>query len=161
MAAVSGIEKESARYEEYLDRATAEVFGTMMGVACVPAEKGAVEERETISAVIGLAGAMSGSMVLHSGTAAALRIAEMLAGVAPEGVDAMVRDAIGEVCNMLAGAWKGFDPVLSSGCLLSTPTVVAGSSYEMFSERAPFRLERSYRFEEMVFTLTLFFELTS
>lgn len=161
MAAISGIAKGPARFEEYLDRAADDVFSTMMGVSCTPAEKRAVEERETISAVIGLAGAMSGSLVLHSGKASALRMAELLAGFAPEGVDAMVRDAIGEICNMLAGAWKGFDPVLSSGCLLSTPTVVAGSSYELFSERAPFRLERSYRFEEMTFTLTVFFELAS
>jgi chemotaxis protein CheX len=161
MAGIAGAAKETARFEEYLDRAADEVFGTMMGVSCKPLEDGAAGERESIAAVIGLAGAMSGSLVLHSGSMAAMRMAERLAGVVPEGVDAMVRDAFGEVCNMLAGAWKGFDPVLSSGCLLSTPTIVAGSSYELFSERAPLRVERSYRFEELTFSMTVFFELAS
>ena len=88
-----------------------------------------------------------------------MRMAEKMMGLAPAEVDEMVRDAIGEVCNMVAGAWKGFDPSLASGCLLSTPTVVAGTSYELFSQRAPIRIERSYRFEELTFAITISCEL--
>jgi hypothetical protein len=61
---------------------------------------------------------------------------------------------------MIAGAWKGFDPILASGCLLSTPTVVSGNSYELFSQRAPIRVERQYRFEELAFTVTISCELS-
>ena len=161
MAAFSGTVKETDRFEEYLDRAAGEVFHTMMGVDCAPAEDGMEGERENISAVIGLAGQMSGSLVLHSGRRAALRMTELLTGMAPEGLDATVRDAAGEVCNMVAGAWKGFDAVLCAGCLLSTPTVVAGSSYELFSQRAPVRIERSYRFEDLSFMMTIFCEPSS
>jgi chemotaxis protein CheX len=150
---------EVVAFEDRLDRATDEVFSTMMGVACAPAKSGSGAERGTISAVIGLAGAMSGSLVLHSSGAAAMRIAERMTGIAPVEVDSMVRDAVGEVCNMVAGAWKGFDPGLASGCLLSTPTVVAGTSYELFSQRAPIRIERSYRFEELSFVITISCEL--
>lgn len=88
-----------------------------------------------------------------------MRIAEKMTGIDPGEVDGMVRDAIGEVCNMVAGAWKGFDPALASGCLLSTPTVVAGTSYELFSQRAPIRVERSYRFEDLTFQITISCEL--
>jgi len=150
---------DAACFEEYLDRATDEVFSTMMGVACAPDRKPAARDGETISAVIGLAGALSGSLILHTSGPAAMRIAERMIGLAPAEVDGMVRDAIGEVCNMIAGAWKGFNASLASGCLLSTPTVVAGTSYELFSERAPIRLERSYRFEEMTFVITIACEL--
>jgi chemotaxis protein CheX len=155
MTAVAGAAQDVTRMEKQLDRAVREVFSTMMAVDCLPVEDNVALERETISAVIGLAGALSGSMVLHSGSQAAISMAERLAGVPPEGVDAMVRDAFGEVCNMIAGAWKGVDPVLASGCLLSTPTVVAGSSYELFSQRAALRMERSYRFAEFLFSITL------
>jgi len=148
-----------ARFEEHLDRATDEVFSTMMGVSCAPAASESAADRGSISAVIGLAGTLSGSLVLHTSGAAAMRIAERMTGIPPEEVDGMVRDAVGEVCNMVAGAWKGFDPALASGCLLSTPTVVAGSSYELFSQRAPIRLERSYRFEEMTLVITISCEL--
>lgn len=161
MAAFSEAVEEMGRFEQYLDRAADEVFSTMLGVTCAPIEPGAQHDREAISAVIGLAGAMSGSMVLHSSNAAAMRMAEKMTGIPSEEVDPMVRDAVGEVCNMLAGAWKGFDPMLSSGCLLSTPTVVAGTSYELFSQRASVRIERTYGFEELTFTVTVFFELNS
>lgn len=146
--------EQVARWEVYLDRAAGEVFSTMVGVSCVPAEAAPAGEAETISAVIGLAGALSGSLVLRVGRAAAERIAERLTGAVAE--PALVRDAVGEICNMVAGAWKGLDPKLSSGCLLSTPTVVAGLSYDVFSQRAPLRLERAYRFEEQRMLLTLF-----
>lgn len=161
MAVSSGALQDVTRFEEYLDRAADEVFTTMMGVPCLPLESMRGCGREAISAVIGLAGALSGSMVLHCSAASAMQMAEKLTGMAPNEVDAMVRDAIGEVCNMLAGAWKGFDPVFSSGCLLSTPTVVAGSSYELFSQRASVHLERAYRFEAQTFTVTACFELNS
>jgi chemotaxis protein CheX len=155
--------REIARFEANLDRAVEEVFSTMIGVACVPAEAGALSGAAggNMSAVVGLAGAISGSLVLHSAGDAAMRIAERMTGMAPEGVDALVRDAIGEVCNMVAGAWKGFDPELSSGCLLSTPTVVAGASYELFSQRAAIRIERSYRFEDFWLKVTIFCEFAA
>jgi hypothetical protein len=38
---------------------------------------------------------------------------------------------------------------------LSTPTVVAGTSYELFSQGAPIRIERRYRFEDLTFVITL------
>jgi len=146
-----------AQFEDFLDRATGEVFSTMMGVECTLAAGVPFRDadEETISAVIGLAGALSGSLVLCTSSRAAMRVAETMMGVALEQVDGMVRDAIGEVCNMVAGAWKGFDPSLASGCLLSTPTVVAGSSYELFSQKAPIRIERGYRFEEHVLSITI------
>lgn len=148
-----------ARFEEFLDRAADEVFSTMLGSGCVPSPDAPASDHGAISAVIGLAGAMSGSLVLHAGSTAACRIAARMTGVEPEEVDALVRDAMGEVCNMVAGAWKGFDPVLASGCLLSTPTVVAGTSYELFSQRAPIRIERRYRFEDLTLTATIYCEV--
>ncbi|MGB6157780.1 MAG: chemotaxis protein CheX [Acidobacteriaceae bacterium] len=159
MAESSGAAKkiDVERFEEFLDRAVDEVFSTMAGVHCAPMEEGA-GDRGTISAVIGLAGRMSGSLVLHASSVAALRIAGRMTGIEPTELDAMVRDAMGEMCNMIAGAWKGHDPILASGCLLSTPTVVAGSSYELFSQRAPVRIDRRYRFEELTFTISVFCE---
>jgi len=150
-----------AKFEQNLNRAVDEVFSTMMGVSCAPVEHGGVAGQETLSALIGLAGALSGAMVLHCGRDAALEITERLTGVAPAGVDAMVRDAVGEVCNMVAGAWKGYDAELASGCLLSTPTVVSGTSYEVFSQRAPIRMERSYGFGNAGLMVTIYCELPS
>jgi len=157
MAAALSTDEQVSQYREHLDRAANEVFSTMLGVSCLPAE---VERREeAIAAVIGLAGALSGSLVLHCGAGAAMSLTERMTGLKPEEVDATVRDAIGEICNMVAGTWKGYAPHLISGCLLSTPTVVEGQNYELFSQRASLRIERSYRFDDEAVRLTLFCEV--
>jgi hypothetical protein len=36
--------------------------------------------------------------------------------------------------------------------------VVAGTSYELFSQRAPVRIERRYRFEPLSFTVSIYCE---
>ncbi len=155
MAALEVVEQEIARLEGYLDRAMEEVFGMMMGVECALAGEAEPMEGETVAALIGLAGALTGTVDLQCARAGALKISECLTGMAPEEVDAMVRDAIGEVANMVAGAWKGQDPELASRCLLSTPTVVVGSRYELFSRRALIRIDRSYKFQGHVCAITI------
>ncbi|MGA7524141.1 MAG: chemotaxis protein CheX [Acidobacteriaceae bacterium] len=156
MVTVTETEKKFSELSANLDRAVDEVFRTMLNVACAPAGEAPQTEGGTISAVIGLAGALSGALVLKGGEAAARRMAGCMTGAEPDEVDAMVRDAFGEIANMLAGAWKGFDPELSCGCLLSIPTVVAGTNYQLFSQRAPMRLERSYSFEDRGFSVSVF-----
>jgi chemotaxis protein CheX len=112
-------------------------------------------EGETVTALIGLAGSLTGTVVLQSTRAGALKISGSLTGMEPSEVDATVRDAIGEVGNMVAGAWKGYDADLASRCLLSTPTVVVGSRYELFSRRALIRIDRNYRFAGHVCAITI------
>jgi chemotaxis protein CheX len=144
-----------AEFEQNLDRAMEEVFDTMMGVHCAPAGDAAEAAGQTVSAVIGLAGAMTGTVVFHGPRAAALNICSRLTGVESPEVDATVRDALGEVGNMVAGAWKGYDPDLASRCLLTTPTVVVGERYEVFSRKAAIRFDRTYRFDEHICSVTV------
>lgn len=142
-------------YRHSMDEAVEEVFSLMMNVACGPVEDCPPDEAETISAVIGLAGAMSGTCVLRGGEAAATRMAGALTGMEVASLDDMVKDAIGEICNMVAGAWKGKLPGLASGCMLSTPTVVTGSHYQLHTQRPEFRIERYYQFESFSFSFTV------
>jgi len=60
-----------------------------------------------------------------SGTAAKT-IAARLTGMEFDEVDDTVKDGIGEICNMLAGAWKGKVPNLAANCDLSVPAVITG-----------------------------------
>jgi chemotaxis protein CheX len=73
-------------------------------------------------------------------------------------LDATVKDAVGEVSNMVAGAWKGKLPALASGCMLSTPTVVTGTNYQLHTQRAEFQIERHYRFESFAFSFAIICE---
>lgn len=131
----------------HLDDAVDEVFRLMMGVPCPPVDQSVAEGKETITAVIGLAGAMSGACTLRCGLETSLRMAECMVGTRPLELDAMVKDAIGEVCNMIAGAWKGKHAVLAGGCMLSTPAVVTGTNYQLHLQQQEFRVDRNYGFE--------------
>lgn len=155
MTALAVVEQEIARLEGDLDRAMGEVFETMMGLGCRPAGDADGVEGETVAALIGLAGVLTGNVVVQCSRAGAMRVCGALTGVEATEVDPTVRDAMGELANMVAGAWKGYDPELASRCLLSTPTVVVGRKYEVFSRRALIRIERSYRFEDHLSAITI------
>lgn len=140
----------------HLDEAVEEVFRVMMGSDCGPAEAQPLSGAgETLTAVVGLAGVLSGACILTVGEPAALRMASLLTGMAIEAVDDTVKDAAGEACNMIAGAWKGRMPELAAGCMLAVPTVVSGTSYELHTQREALRLERSYRLESHIFTVAI------
>jgi chemotaxis protein CheX len=66
-----------------------------------------------------------------------------------------VKDAMGEVCNMLAGAWKGRIPELAANCGLSVPAVITGSDYKLRVQALEFQLKHSYRFEDTLMTVTI------
>lgn len=155
MAALAVVEREIVRLEGYLDRAMEEVFGKMMGLHCSQASEVDTVEGETVAALIGLAGALAGTLVLQSSQAGSMRICSSLTGMESTEVDETVRDAMGEVANIVAGAWKGYDQELASRCLLSTPTVIVGSRYELFSRRAPIRIDRVYRFGNHLCGITI------
>lgn len=141
-------------YARAMDEAVEEVFSLMMGIACSAADDCPINEPEMISSVIGLAGAMSGTAVLRGGERAAVRMATALTGATIASMNDTVKDAIGEICNMLAGAWKGKLPALASCCMLSTPMVVTGTHYQLHT-RPKFRIERFYKFEGLVFSFTV------
>lgn len=145
----------ATEYARAMDEAVGEVFSLMMGISCSAVDDCPINEPETISSVIGLAGAMSGTCVLRSGERAALTMAGALTGAAIASMDDTVKDAVGEICNMLAGAWKGKLPALASGCMLSTPTVVTGTHYQLHTQRPEFRIERFYTFEGHVFSFAV------
>jgi chemotaxis protein CheX len=71
-------------------------------------------------------------------------------------VDETVLDGLGEITNMLAGAWKAKIPELNAACMLSVPTVVTGTQYEVHRKEPAFFVERSYRLGEHFFTVRVY-----
>ncbi len=138
-----------------LDFSVEEVFHTMLGAACFPVDDAPAQEPETITAVVGFGGLLSGACVFRSGGSAALAIAAKLTGMEFTEIDDTVKDAIGEICNMLAGAWKGRVPDLSANCGLSIPAVITGSNYRIHVQSPEFRVHHVYRFEETAFEVTI------
>lgn len=140
-----------------LDASVEEVFRMMLGVSCTrDAEFTAMDEGpESVTAVVGFGGLLSGACVVRSGARSAQKVASLLTGTELAELDDTVKDAMGEICNMLAGAWKGRVPELAANCGLSVPAVITGSSYRLHVQALEFQLRHSYRFEDAAFTVTI------
>lgn len=139
-----------------LDASVDEVFQMMLGVRCARETRTASnEEQESVTAVVGFGGLLSGACVFRSGKTTALSIAGLMAGMEFSEIDDVVKDAIGEICNMLAGAWKGKVPDLAANCGLSVPAVITGRDYNLHVQAPEFQLHHAYRFGEAGFDVTI------
>lgn len=141
-----------------LDGAVEEVFQMMLGVSCrrtreVPPASSA--ETESVTAVVGFGGLLSGACVFKSGARAAMKVAAHMTGMDFGEVDDTVKDGIGEICNMLAGAWKGKVPELAAHCGLSVPAVITGRDYHLHVQAPEFQLHHTYSFENVHFAVTI------
>ncbi len=108
-----------------------------------------------VTAMVGLAGQLCGVLgVRCEGRAAALMTSKML-GLPVDKVGPEVADALGEVCNMVAGNFKNKIAGLAEGCMLSPPTVITGSDYNLHSLAGPPAVAIRMLFENMPILISL------
>jgi chemotaxis protein CheX len=138
-----------------LDASVEEVFQLMLGVDCRRDSRPVLHEQESVTAVVGFGGMLSGACVFRSNGSAAIKIAALMTGMEFDEIDDTVKDAIGEICNMLAGAWKGKVPDLAANCGLSVPAVITGRDYNLHVQAPEFQLHHTYRFAESGFDVTI------
>ncbi len=116
-----------------LQLATQEVYDLMLDYALeVPAEP-TPEESLDVTAMVGLAGPVCGILRLQCKAKSACRMASRMLGLAAEEAGAETWDAVGEICNMVAGNFKNKISGLGDGCMLSVPTVITGGDYNIRS----------------------------
>ena len=93
----------------------------------------------SLTGVIQITGAWQGAITIRCGPGLANAITEAMFGAEPGASSPQeVRDALGEVANMIAGNLKA---LLPSGCQLSLPTVVEGREYQLAVPRSVTLLE--------------------
>jgi chemotaxis protein CheX len=138
-----------------LDASVEEVFQMMLGVTCQRRTEPAPAEPESVTAVISFCGLLTGACVFRAGRTVAMRMAALMSGMEFDSVDDIVKDAIGEICNIMAGAWKGKVPDLAANCGLSIPAVITGSDYRLHVLAPKFRLNHIYSFEDTAFDVTI------
>jgi len=114
-----------------MEESACEVFSRMIGTEVTPISEVIVPDFGDVIAMVGMAGALCAVFRVRCSSEAALSIAgKMLGG---ETDASQIPDAIGEVCNMVAGNFKAKIDGLAAGCMLSTPTVVIGHHEKVFS----------------------------
>ena len=84
-----------------------------------------------VTAMVGMAGALTAVMSIRCDGRTAEKITGRMLGSVGAVDPNDVPDAIAEICNMVAGNFKGKISQLSEHCLLSVPTVIRGNDYEL------------------------------
>ena len=137
-----------------LEMAVREVFELMLG--CQLSALGAAsEECLDVTAMVGLAGQLCGVMSIRCGAKSSAIIASKMLGIAPEETSPEVYDAVGEICNMVAGNFKHKIAGLGDGCMLSVPTVITGHGYSLHSVTDSPVVELCLQFEKAPLVISL------
>lgn len=137
-----------------LELATREVFELMLNAKLErPSE--AESSIMGITAMVGLAGELSGVLSVRCETKAAAGMASKMLNVELDKVGPEMPDAVGEICNMVAGNFKNKISGLAEGCLLSPPTVISGNDYNLYSHPDEPVLQMRLLFESMPLVVSL------
>ena len=66
-----------------------------------------------------------------------------------------IAEALGEICNMVAGNFKNKIAGLGDGCMLSPPSVITGDDYTVHSQPEAPTMEVSLLFETTPLVISL------
>jgi chemotaxis protein CheX len=137
-----------------LEMATREVFELMLSCQLVPASS-IDDSGMDVTSMVGLAGQLCGVITVRCQEKTAALMASKMLGLPVEKVGQDFSDALGEVCNMVAGNFKNKIAGLSDGCLLSPPSVITGSDYSLHSLADSPGLQVRMLFENLPIVITL------
>ncbi|MGB9604745.1 MAG: chemotaxis protein CheX [Bryobacteraceae bacterium] len=116
-------------YREDAVRVVSDVFRTMLGIEVEPVEAPWPPPEDMVNVTVHYAGAWKGALLLECTRRQACHFTARLVGIEPpQDLNDDVRDAVGELANMIAGNLK---PVLPPGVVLSMPTLVEGTDYAL------------------------------
>lgn len=139
-----------------LQLATQEVFELMLAAPLEIAEKAPSEQFLEVTSMVGLAGRLRGILSVRCSQRSATHMAARMLGTDPETAGPEMWDAVGEICNMVAGNFKNKISGLGDGCMLSVPTVISGADYSIRS-RVSENLHAAFLFQEEPFVISLEF----
>ena len=157
MKSVNQLRSTHIDYKEWvplMELATREVFETMLGCELTRAEIAAGESLD-ITAMVGLAGKMCGVLTVRCNAKSATIMVSKMLGLESAKGSPDVLDAIGEICNMVAGNFKNKIPGMGDGCMLSVPTVITGGDYRLHYLADCADLEIRLLFENMTIEVSL------
>ena len=144
--------RPDATWSTFMSAAAHEVFQMMVGTEVQPGDFPPEPQVGEVSAMVGMAGAICAVFRIRCPQEVAASIAtKMLGG---QGDKEQMCDAMGEICNMCAGNFKGKISNLADHCMLSVPTVVVGGDYDVYSSGAE-RIEVTLTYDGKPVWLTL------
>ena len=148
-------EEKQRRFTESLNSATGEVFEMMVGTSLGQSDEATLPRVADYTSMIGLAGDLCGVLSFRCSLNTAVQIAGRMLGTDEHASEECIRDALGEICNMVAGSFKAQLSDVAEQCMLSVPTVVSGSDYQMYPLVNGLRIQIARSFEGALIWMTI------
>jgi len=142
-------------WREELAKASCEVFEIMVGGELTVPTQPQPPLVPDFAAMVGIAGGVCGLVSIRTTAECARRIAAKMLGDDEVGPAEAAQDAFGEVCNMIAGSFKGRIAGMADGCALSVPTVIYGRDFTLFSLARGEHHEMTFEFEGKLLSVSL------
>jgi chemotaxis protein CheX len=130
-----------------LGRAAHEVFAVMLGSKLATAAEPFSGEEIDITAMVGLAGQICGVVTIRCTAEAAGLMAANMLGMEAAAAGPEIWDAVGELCNMIAGDFKHKLADGAESCMISVPTVISGADYTLRALADSDQIEINLRYE--------------
>jgi chemotaxis protein CheX len=137
-----------------LDTAAKEVFELMLSSQLTTMGTGEKTNMD-VTAMVGLAGQLCGVLSVRCTEKSAALMTSKMLGVPLDKVGPEIADALGEVCNMVAGNFKNKIAGLAEACMLSPPTVITGSDYNLYFMADTPSVEITMLFDNMPIGISL------
>jgi len=142
-------------WREELSKAACEVFDIMVGTPLTLPPEPRPPFIPDFAAMVGIAGSLCGLVSIRTTADCARKITAKMLGDDEAGAAEAAQDAFGEVCNMIAGSFKGRISGLADGCALSVPTVIFGRDFTLFSLARGQHYEVTFSFEGKLLSVSL------
>jgi chemotaxis protein CheX len=136
-----------SQWQGILECAAQEVFQMMAGANLFLRAPSDDPPRGEQTAMVGMAGALCGMTSLQCSTHTAAKLASFMLGGQAATNRGMIADALGELCNMVAGNFKAQISTLAGRCMLSLPTVISGGDYFMHTPQPSECLRAAFDYE--------------
>jgi len=141
-----------------------DVFSTMLMVELEAADvfsKKEIEIKSNITSMIGLGGGLRGLLAVHCPASVATQITSSFLGMDVEEIDDDVKDAIGEIANMVAGNLKTSYAALDVNIELAIPTSIVGDSFYVSGIADATRVVVPFLMEKETFWVELMYVMNS
>lgn len=118
---------EISTYYDAIAQIAQDVFQTMLDYPVSCSEEESSQVTDAVTAAIFLSGTWKGAVILECSQSEASGFTARLMKISePAGINDDVRDALGEIVNMIGGNMKS---ILPAGVSLSIPSVLDGADY--------------------------------
>ena len=123
----------------YVHDSLNEVFNMMLGMKVTPHED--TQLLPELTAIVGLAGSLCGLFCIRCSKETGAVLTRRMLNIDATDCQEEVMDALGEICNMLAGSFKARVPGIADTCMLSIPTTITGADYQVHPLRGGRRFD--------------------